>query len=215
MYTCGIALHMAKKTEKPKRNRREEIIKSARQLFLKKGYRLTSIEQIAEKAGYSKRTVYLEYVNKDDLFLDIATDGLEILLTLLQDIKGGDISLYDYIVKYIGVITDFAFLQGNYFKLLASDVSAEVIANSTERVKQRAAGIERAGVKLLSDQIERAIREKKIKKVDSWETSEIIIGSAVGIIVLSLGGSQTILSQEKLKNKVERMGQVFYQGLLK
>jgi len=206
---------MAKKTEKPKRNRREEIIKSARQLFLKKGYRLTSIEQIAEKAGYSKRTVYLEYVNKDDLFLDIATDGLEILLTLLQDIKGGDISLYDYIVKYIGVITDFAFLQGNYFKLLASDVSAEVIANSTERVKQRAAGIERAGVKLLSDQIERAIREKKIKKVDSWETSEIIIGSAVGIIVLSLGGSQTILSQEKLKNKVERMGQVFYQGLLK
>lgn len=197
------------------RNRREEIIKSARQLFLKKGYRLTSIEQIAEKAGYSKRTVYLEYVSKDDLFLDIATDGLEILLNLLQEIKGSDISLYDYIVKYIGVITDFAFLQGNYFRLLASDVSAEVIANSTDRVKQRAAGIERAGVKLLSDQIERAIREKKIKKVDSWETSEIIIGSAVGIIVLSLGGSQTILSQEKLKNKVERMGQVFYQGLLK
>jgi len=208
-------LTMAKRSEKPSRNRREEITKSARQLFLKKGYRLTSIDQIAKKAGYSKRTVYLEYINKDDLFLDIATDGLGILLALLQNINDTNLSLLDYIGKYLGVITDFAFTHGNYFKLLASDVSAEVIANSTTGVKRRAAGIESAGVRLLSDQIEKAVHEKIIKKVDPWETSEIIIGSAVGIIVLSMGGSQTILSREKLKTKVKQMGQVFYQGLIK
>ncbi|HNW30828.1 MAG TPA: TetR/AcrR family transcriptional regulator [Spirochaetota bacterium] len=206
---------MAHKSGKTARNRREEIIKSARQLFLKNGYRLTSIDQIAKKAGYSKRTVYLEYINKDDLFLDIATDGLEILLHQLQDIRADHVNLADYIEKYLGTITDFAFIHGDYFRLLASDVSAEVIANSTARVKKRAAEIERAGVRLLSEQIDRAIREKKIKNVDPWETSEIIIGSAVGIIVLSLGGSQTILSQEKLKIKVSRMWQVFYQGLKK
>ncbi|MBP7736978.1 MAG: TetR/AcrR family transcriptional regulator [Spirochaetes bacterium] len=206
---------MAEKPDKLRRNRREEITKSARQLFLKKGYRFTSIDQIARRAGYSKRTVYLEYVNKDDLFLDIATDGLELLLSQLRLIEGDPTSLQVYLEKYLGVITDFAFLHGNYFKLLASDVSAEVIANSTRSVKERAAGIERSCVKLLSDQIERAVREKKIKKVDPWETSEIVIGSTVGIILLSFGGSQTILSRKKLKTKVNRMWQVFYRGLLK
>jgi len=206
---------MAEKPDKLRRNRREEITKSARQLFLKKGYRFTSIDQIARRAGYSKRTVYLEYVNKDDLFLDIATDGLELLLSQLRLIEGDPMPLPAYLENYLGVITDFAFVHGNYFKLLASDVSAEVIANSTGTVKERAAGIERSCVQLLSDQIERAMREKKIKKVDPWETSEIIIGSAVGIILLSFGGSQTILSRKKLKTKVNRMWQVFYRGLLK
>lgn len=195
------------------KSRRQKIISSARELFLKNGYRQTSIEQIAGNAGYSKRTVYLEYSSKDDLFLDIATDGLEILYESLKMINGQKISLATYISRYLETLTDFSFEQRGYFKLLASDVSTEVIENSSNTVKKRAAAIEKAGVKLLADQINNAISSKTIRKNDPWETSEIIIGSAVGIIILSIGGSQTILSQNRLKTKVKQMGQIIYRGL--
>ena len=41
--------------------RREQVLGAARELFVAKGYRGTTIQEIARRAGYSKRTVYLDY----------------------------------------------------------------------------------------------------------------------------------------------------------
>ena len=48
---------------------RERILESARELFVKRGYHATSLEQVADAAGYTKGAVFSRFKNKGDLFL--------------------------------------------------------------------------------------------------------------------------------------------------
>ncbi|HZN80165.1 MAG TPA: TetR/AcrR family transcriptional regulator [Mycobacterium sp.] len=46
---------------------RAQLVKTARQLFFEDGYHPTSLEKVADAAGYSKGAVYSNFRNKDEL----------------------------------------------------------------------------------------------------------------------------------------------------
>lgn len=50
---------------------REQLIETAKQLFLRDGYSVTSLERVADEAGYSKGAVYSNFRNKDELCLAV------------------------------------------------------------------------------------------------------------------------------------------------
>ena len=58
----------------PAEKRRQQLLQAARQLFIKKGYRGTTTEEIALKAKLTKGALYYHFASKE-----------EILLALLQD----------------------------------------------------------------------------------------------------------------------------------
>ncbi|MDV6014063.1 TetR/AcrR family transcriptional regulator [Haloechinothrix sp. LS1_15] len=50
---------------------REQLVATAKELFLAEGYWATSLEKVAEAAGYSKGAVYSNFRNKDELCLAV------------------------------------------------------------------------------------------------------------------------------------------------
>ncbi|UJW32835.1 TetR/AcrR family transcriptional regulator [Saccharothrix sp. AJ9571] len=50
---------------------REQLIAGAKVLFLREGYTATSLEKVADEAGYSKGAVYSNFRNKDELCLAV------------------------------------------------------------------------------------------------------------------------------------------------
>jgi hypothetical protein len=60
---------------------------------------------------------------------------------------------------------------------------------------------------------ERAIREGYIKRVDPWEVAGIAIGAATGIILLSMGGVQTVFPKQALDSLVEKAVRILLDGL--
>ncbi|WP_290052734.1 TetR/AcrR family transcriptional regulator [Amycolatopsis solani] len=80
---------------------RQQLIDTAKQLFLRDGYSVTSLEKVADEAGYSKGAVYSNFRSKDELCLAVldrihddqvaliaealsGADGMEGLLTAFQ-----------------------------------------------------------------------------------------------------------------------------------
>jgi AcrR family transcriptional regulator len=53
------------------RRTRRTLVRTARELFLRDGYFATSLERVAETAGYSKGAVYSNFASKDDLCLAV------------------------------------------------------------------------------------------------------------------------------------------------
>lgn len=51
----------------PAEVRRAQLLASAKKLFVKKGYRSTTIEEIARNAGLTKGAVYFHFKNKEDI----------------------------------------------------------------------------------------------------------------------------------------------------
>jgi AcrR family transcriptional regulator len=59
---------MARKTRaESQAETRTQLVKTARQLFFDDGYHPTSLEKVADAAGYSKGAVYSNFRNKDEL----------------------------------------------------------------------------------------------------------------------------------------------------
>lgn len=58
---------------------RESILKAAKDLFLKNGYRATSIRNIATEVGISPTTIYLYYKDKAEIMHALHQEGFKIL----------------------------------------------------------------------------------------------------------------------------------------
>jgi TetR/AcrR family transcriptional repressor of mexJK operon len=66
---------------------RAAVVDAARALFLHGGYAGTTMEQIAERAGLTKRTVYNNYADKEALFTQIVTEVIGYAEAFARDLQ--------------------------------------------------------------------------------------------------------------------------------
>jgi AcrR family transcriptional regulator len=62
--------------ERRKDARPGEILDAALELFVEKGFAATRLEDVAQRAGVSKGTVYLYFDSKEDLFKSVVSSGI-------------------------------------------------------------------------------------------------------------------------------------------
>jgi AcrR family transcriptional regulator len=75
---------MPKVVPEYKEKARERILEAALRVFSEKGYHEARMEDIAEKLGVSKRTLYLYYKNKDELYKAICAEAPKAVSHMLQ-----------------------------------------------------------------------------------------------------------------------------------
>ena len=92
---------MAKIVDKKKK--RSEIRDAALEIFARKGFENTTVQEIADKANISKGTIYLYFKTKEDI-LDAASQ--EILQQLEEDILGAAEGLTDPFDKLSALISE-------------------------------------------------------------------------------------------------------------
>lgn len=80
--------HERKQQERHARRRR--IQRAARSVFADKGYAKTSIEQIAREASLSVGAIYLYFRSKEDLYVSLLEETLELFDTELSQIRERD-----------------------------------------------------------------------------------------------------------------------------
>ena len=51
---------------------RSELIDAAEELFSEDGFRLTTLDRVADAAGYTKGAVYSNFASKEDLYVAVA-----------------------------------------------------------------------------------------------------------------------------------------------
>lgn len=71
--------------EKEKKARAAEIITAAEKLFYKYGFTSVSMDQIAEAAEFTKRTLYQYFDHKEDLFFAVALKGFKQLFNYCME----------------------------------------------------------------------------------------------------------------------------------
>ncbi len=68
-----------------KQQRQNRIIDIAENIFFEKGVDGTTIEEIAYAAGYNKRTLYLYFKDKEEIFLAVVLRALQLFNEMLQN----------------------------------------------------------------------------------------------------------------------------------
>lgn len=80
-------------TTAPRRSREEQraqtradLLTAAAEVFARHGYHATSVDMVAEAAGYTKGAVYSNFDSKEDLFLALLEARVEDTLNSVQDV---------------------------------------------------------------------------------------------------------------------------------
>lgn len=70
--------------EKEREIRRKDIINAAEKVFFQKGYNNATMDDVAREAEYSKRTVYIYFDSKEQIYFEIMIRGYRLLIEMLK-----------------------------------------------------------------------------------------------------------------------------------
>lgn len=90
--------------EAERETRKQAILNAAAEIFHRKGYHATSIQDIAEEVGMLKGSLYYYIDSKNELLVEILNDVHEQAFGLLQEVRDSDIPaperLRDFVVRH-------------------------------------------------------------------------------------------------------------------
>ena len=194
-------------------NRRPEFLEVARKLFFERGYNGTTIEKVARDAGFSKRTVYLYFRNKDELFLTVGEEGILLIRKQLEAIPVDEQPVEASMADVLSVYLNFAREYPQYFRIIFKEATPEMIKSIPEDLRLRLEQHERACLGVAVSVAEKAQAEGLMGDMDPWEVAAAFWGTATGIILLSMGGSQTVFSRSNREELVKKAVWLLFAGL--
>lgn len=74
----------AERKAREKEMRKEDIVLSAERVFFAKGYNASTMDDVAKEAQFSKRTLYMYFSSKEQLYFEIMTRGYRLFLDMLK-----------------------------------------------------------------------------------------------------------------------------------
>ncbi len=107
-----------KRKQREALQRRTSILAAAREVFWQKGYSRATIAQIAEKAELAPGTLYLYFTGKDTLYVELLTEGYELLEQRLRAQAQLGKTAQDAAAGLIDVFLNFAREYPEYFEII-------------------------------------------------------------------------------------------------
>jgi AcrR family transcriptional regulator len=183
---------------------RQYIFESAAGVFTKKGYHKTTVEEIAAAIGVSKGTIYYYFKNKEELYLAIIREGIDLFHEQLAKAAQSPASPHDKIKKLIrghfifcGKEKDLVFL---FLKELGSiDFSREILADMLAKC-----------LKVYRDVIEEGIENGVFRPVNS----EIITSALFGMLTITAFHYLSYAREIPLEPVSTALEDIFFKGIL-
>jgi len=159
------------KTQVAKTTRKEEIIRVAANLFSQKSYHDVTMDQIAEKVGVAKGTIYLYFESKENLYLEILEETYEEIESILEKEIAKKDPAPQKLRKMLMLIFKFYLENLDVLRILSRD-ETHLIREHYEftehwRVK---------GVRFYQKILEKGINEGSFRPVNTELTALIIFG---------------------------------------
>ncbi len=99
----GLPVAHPHKSSRRKQARPGELLSAALDLFVEKGYAATRVEEVAQRAGVSKGTLFLYFASKEDLFKAVVRENLSVRFPqwriLLDEFPGTTAEILRYAMR--------------------------------------------------------------------------------------------------------------------
>lgn len=101
--------------------RKKDILEAALVLFAEKDFHEVTVDEIAERVGLSKGTLYLYFKNKDDLFFSIIQEKTDVLFCRMRSALKAEESFLTSLESLIRTYLQFFEDHRHYFKIIHSE----------------------------------------------------------------------------------------------
>ena len=198
-------------TDKAKRRvltqmRQRQILDVAAEVFSKKGFARTQVDEIANLAGLGKGTVYRYFKDKKNLFLSVADKGIENLKDLVLEAMAKEKEPLDKIKKAIEAYLKFFEDNSCLIGILIHEQS-----EFQKRIQKRYFDRYYEHINKMEEVFRKGIAKGQIKKID--------VRGAIGILTNMLNGLVYMWQIEGRKypiiEKLPMFVKIYFTGIVK
>ena len=138
--------------------KKEEIIKSAKKLFSTYGYKKVSMNEIAQDANVTKKTIYSYFKDKEDLFNEILRQEISKMKIIIEENEKKDLPYFDRIHLTIYELLKFKNESQFIYRTLKD---SEIINNI--QAKEVIKKFDRHIIEYIKQKLSKAIEQNYIK----------------------------------------------------
>jgi AcrR family transcriptional regulator len=193
--------------QREKEFRKKVIVEAAREIFSKKGYDGTTIDEVAEKAELAKATLYKIFPTKEELYLGVVTEVFREINELASESMGGTGTAREKFSLFVKRLIDHFIDHADFLRLLMREFSK---INTTGWKDSPHYAIHMELNKILARELDRAVKRKEIRKVDTFKVAQVFNHMVYAYHLNNLFYEH----DEKLKQKaVEFLVSIFFDGI--
>jgi AcrR family transcriptional regulator len=177
---------------------RERVLEAALGVFSEKGFHVATMDEVAERAGVGKGTLYRYFANKETLFNELVRQRLEELETKARTILDGEDDVLTMITKYVQVYFEFFDRNQRLYRLITQerlDIGVQVQELYLKQVKRR--------IPVLKRKVHEASQEGLFKPLDFETVFYGVMGFIHGIIQKWLAHDCSYSLLEELPSALE------------
>jgi AcrR family transcriptional regulator len=189
-------------TEEELAKRRHEIFHRVANIFLKKGFQETSMQEIAEAAGLGKSTLYDYFKTKDEILVYFFEDQLRDITEEAQKIAMQNLPADKRLRQVMEVYIEN--LQANKSLFLKLSIESQRLKLDSQKLIQEK---RHAYQDLIRALIDEGFREGVFRKVNSLLAARLLISGMTPVIY---GSRLTGTAQEMLKDTLD----IFFKGIV-
>ena len=203
---------VAERKVREKQARRQAILDAARDCFFRDGFEATTISQIAEEVELSTGTLYLYFKNKEEIYVSILEEGLDILYDLMKSAEPADGAPADFIEAHARAYHRFYTDYGQYFDIMfflrRPDKEVELQVDLSNRLNNQTSRC----LGLVESAVEKGIASGEFRLLDPHEAARVMWATMNGLMVLHEKRTEEMLT-EKLPRLIEVSISIMLDGI--
>ncbi len=162
---------------------RRRILDAAREVFFRDGFMAANLDEVAQKAGVAKGTLYRYFDNKAELYVAVLSHNGEIFEQKMRESIAPELPPEEQ-VRRLGRFYFQHWMQNReYFQIFWALENEPVIGELPPAVVEQVTRLWEQCLTILADAIERGIRDGRFSADhDSWEAANILWTLANGLI---------------------------------
>jgi AcrR family transcriptional regulator len=201
------------KRERKRIERRKAIIDAAEELFSRKGYGETTMQEIAEQAGMAKGSLYLHFKSKEELYLTICVQGVagfgEALEKSRQEARGLEEKIRSVYLAYIR----HSLREPAVFRVLRDIFLEQVRQNLSDATVEEVSAIIRNWLCRESELVREGVEKGLfLPQIDPYRFSVLAWRTATGLVELALLQEPLVLGGSDLENLFEESIDLLLRG---
>ncbi len=203
-----------RKKEKEKELRRNNILKAARRLFFDRGFKAVTVDDIAEKAGVSKGSIYLCFESKEEIYAQILISDNIILNDIIKNFSLIEASASQLLKEFARIYVNYFLNDKELFRILMTFMMRPKEMQLTEEQTRELIRTTNDNIQVISRIIQKGIDSGEFTPLqDIRQTQNAIWGMLNGIIALYLFTGNPLKRMERIHNTVQNSMEVFIKGL--
>ena len=160
--------------EDPRERKRLRIIQAATELFIRQGYRKTSMDEVARQAGVAKGTLYLYVKTKAELMVLAIVEEKKRFMGEIRHVLAPDITPRQRLRRYMRTVLVMASEMPLVSKVMSGD--REILAVLAEAPEAMGDQHEQMRKQMLNQMVEEAARPHSYTSSEIEDRADMIYG---------------------------------------